>query len=429
MAKVSVVIPVYNADRYLKECLDSVLQQTLTDIEVICVDDGSVDRSGEILDDYTKKDMRVKVFHNTNAGYGKAMNIGLTLAMGEYIGIVESDDRVLPEYYERLYTVAIENELDLIKTEPLFWWSNPDYKYKFHLQHMEAYFGKVLTGENRDVYFKFYMNTWSGIYRRQFLVENNIWHNETAGASYQDNGFWFLTMSYCNRGMWLDEAYYLYRQDNPGASVKDLNKVMAMSKEYDYIADELCKRKMSFGMQVLCNYYRLMREWGNYYRIADECKKEFCEVMLEHYKEYGMVLQNEYYFNNWYKNFIKEPYDFTDRLIRKKYIINSNLEKAKKIYIYGAGKRGQKLYRFLLNMGYYKKVAGFIVTKKETENIVCTLPVFQVDELNLNDEVLVIISPAEKSEYYIQMESALHKIGDMDYMGCDDIFESYYSLC
>ena len=88
MAKVSIIIPVYNVEKYLEECMNSVLRQTLRDIEVICVNDGSTDRSGDILGDYMEKDDRVVLVVQENGGYGKAMNTGLQRASGEYVGIV-----------------------------------------------------------------------------------------------------------------------------------------------------------------------------------------------------------------------------------------------------------------------------------------------------------------------------------------------------
>ena len=109
MPKVSIVIPTYNVEQYLKECLDSVINQTLKDIEIICVDDGSTDNSGKILDEYAAKDSRIKVIHKENGGYGKAMNVGIDNATGEYIGIVEPDDYIEFDMYETLYINAKKN--------------------------------------------------------------------------------------------------------------------------------------------------------------------------------------------------------------------------------------------------------------------------------------------------------------------------------
>ena len=132
MPKISVIVPVYNVERYLPQCLDSILAQTLTDIEIICVDDGSTDESGRILDRYADLDKRLVVFHGPNAGYGAAMNTGLFAATGEYIGIVESDDSILPQMYETLYAAAVKDDLDLVKSDAVYWLESRNYFKTIH---------------------------------------------------------------------------------------------------------------------------------------------------------------------------------------------------------------------------------------------------------------------------------------------------------
>ena len=117
MPKVSIIVPTYNVEQYLHECMDSIINQTLKDIEIICVDDGSTDNSGKILDEYATRDNRIKVIHKQNGGYGRAMNVGFDNATGEYIGIVEPDDYVALDMYEELYKKAIENDVDFIKAD------------------------------------------------------------------------------------------------------------------------------------------------------------------------------------------------------------------------------------------------------------------------------------------------------------------------
>ncbi|MBS7046628.1 MAG: glycosyltransferase family 2 protein, partial [Eubacterium sp.] len=109
MPKISIIVPVCNVEKYLSKCLDSIVNQTLKEIEIICIDDGSTDDSGAILDSYSQKDSRIKVIHKKNSGYGNSMNVGMDCAEGEYIGIVESDDCILPEMYEELYKAAKES--------------------------------------------------------------------------------------------------------------------------------------------------------------------------------------------------------------------------------------------------------------------------------------------------------------------------------
>ena len=107
MIKVSVIIPVYNVDKYLEECLQSVCSQTLKDIEIICINDGSTDKSGQILKDFAKKDKRIILIEQENRGVSIARNNGLKAARGEYIGFVDSDDCIDPDFYEKLENACL----------------------------------------------------------------------------------------------------------------------------------------------------------------------------------------------------------------------------------------------------------------------------------------------------------------------------------
>ena len=112
--KVSVIIPVYNVEEYLRECLDSVVNQTLKEIEIICVDDGSTDSSLEILKEYAQKDNRITVIGTLNKNAGHARNIGISIARGKYLGFIDSDDYIEPTMYEELYAKSKKDDLSLV---------------------------------------------------------------------------------------------------------------------------------------------------------------------------------------------------------------------------------------------------------------------------------------------------------------------------
>jgi len=111
----SIIVPVYNVEKYLARCLDSILAQTFTDFELITVDDGSPDNCGKILDEYALKDERIKVIHKENGGVSSARNAGLDVATGEYIGFVDPDDTIFPDMYEHLYNEAVEGNYDIVQ--------------------------------------------------------------------------------------------------------------------------------------------------------------------------------------------------------------------------------------------------------------------------------------------------------------------------
>ena len=110
---ISVIVPVYKVEKYLHRCVDSILAQTYTNLEIILIDDGSPDRSGEICDEYAAKDSRIRVIHQKNAGLGAARNAGLDVCSGEYIAFVDSDDYILPEMYGQMLVTAREHDVDI----------------------------------------------------------------------------------------------------------------------------------------------------------------------------------------------------------------------------------------------------------------------------------------------------------------------------
>ena len=115
--KVSVIVPVYNTEKYLNKCIDSILAQTFTDFELLLIDDGSTDNSGFICDEYAEKDKRVKVFHKENGGVSRARNLGIDNAQGEYLSFIDSDDYIRPEMYSELVAIADKFNVDLVSSD------------------------------------------------------------------------------------------------------------------------------------------------------------------------------------------------------------------------------------------------------------------------------------------------------------------------
>ena len=114
---ISVIIPVYNVEKYIRFCLDSVINQTYKNLEIIIVDDGTKDSSGEIAEEYARKDSRIKVVHKENGGLSDARNVGLDIATGKYIAFLDSDDVISLDFYEYLYRLIKENDYDIAECE------------------------------------------------------------------------------------------------------------------------------------------------------------------------------------------------------------------------------------------------------------------------------------------------------------------------
>lgn len=288
MNKVSIILPIYNVSQYLRECLDSVIGQTLREIEIICVNDGSTDDSLEIINEYAEKDERIVVITGENGGYGKAMNKGLDRATGEYIGIVEPDDYVALEMFEELYAVCKKNDLDFVKSDFYRFTRNEDGTDNLtyvSLDKTKTRYNELLFPKYQPSCIRFTMNTWTGIYRRDFIEQYSIRHNETPGASFQDNGFFFQTFAYAERAMIMNKAYYRNRRDNPNSSVKSKEKVYCMNIEYDYIRN-LLMRNQEVWERFKGVYWlkRLHNTTFTYNRIDDSFKEEYIVRVCEEFK-------------------------------------------------------------------------------------------------------------------------------------------------
>ena len=165
--KVSVIIPVYNVEKYIDKCLSSLVNQTLKDIEIIVVNDGSPDNSQKIIDKYVKKyPKKIKSFIKENGGQGSARNFGLTKANGEYIGYVDSDDYVELDMYEKLYNKAKTNNYDIVTCGNYN--VSENYENKIVDNIVTIYKSKT---EN-IIFGK--MAVWNKIYKKEILVNNNI---------------------------------------------------------------------------------------------------------------------------------------------------------------------------------------------------------------------------------------------------------------
>lgn len=288
MAKVSIIIPTYNVEMYLVECMESVIHQTLKDIEIICINDGSTDGSLEILKSYAQKDDRIVLVDKKNGGYGIAMNIGLEKATGEYIGIVEPDDFVKLDMYESLYQIAKDNDLDFVKAD--------FYRFKRtdeddmnmvynHLSKNPEDYNKVFNPSEDTEAIRYIMNTWSGIYKKEFIEKHHIRHNETPGASFQDNGFWFQTFIFATRAMIVDKPYYMNRRDNPNSSVHNREKVYCMNIEYDHIRDILMEHPELWERFKGMYWYKKYNNYiGTIRRIGMEYRREFVERFSAEFK-------------------------------------------------------------------------------------------------------------------------------------------------
>jgi len=214
--KISVIIPMYNSEKYIKRCLDSLLNQTLEDIEIICINDGSTDKTQEIVENYQKKYPFIKLINQPNLGLSTARNNGLKTAEGEYIGFVDSDDYVDNNFYEKLYTTAKEYNAD-IATGGIIRENNRTKKTLLSYK-------KIQVCENITKKFELinapkYCFIWNKIYLRKSLMDNNI--NFKDGYFYEDMIFTPQTLIKLGRLVSVPDVFYHYWKHKDSVIKKD----------------------------------------------------------------------------------------------------------------------------------------------------------------------------------------------------------------
>lgn len=272
--KVSILVPICNVEKFLDKCLSSLVMQTLREIEIICINDGSKDSSLNIIKKYANIDDRIVIIDKVNTGYGDSMNCGLRQARGEYIGIVESDDFVDKDMFKNLYRVASANKVDIVKSNYFLYWESPEKKIFYNNLNIET-----ITKDTtfcKEILLSTACSIWAAIYKREWLKQNDIYFLTTPGASYQDTSFKFKTTVLARSIVLIPEGYLYYRQDNANSSVKiaTYDKAVLLHKEYEEMyrfiqRNNLNKYKLLFYTEVLSgcmwNYNRIMDIYKNQY--------------------------------------------------------------------------------------------------------------------------------------------------------------------
>ncbi len=259
MPKVSVIIPVYNVEKYLKESLDSLVKQTLQDIEIICIDDGSTDSSGDILKEYAKNDNRITIITQENKGQGDARNKGIEIAKGEYLAFLDPDDWFELNALETLYDFAKLNAAQIVKF-PIYFYSEYYKKvkkgnfikllketYGWNLQETPYYTYKTIKD---GCLYKLGLAAWDKIYKTEFIKSNNI--KFAPGKFGEDNLFTNSSLLLADKILYLDKYLYYYR-------IREGSSANKLSGDWTYIFDNV----------------ELMRKFLIEHELYEELKDEF----------------------------------------------------------------------------------------------------------------------------------------------------------
>ncbi len=288
--KVSVIIPVYNSEKYLKQCLDSVVCQTLKDIEIIVINDGSTDTSLQIIQEYANKHKNIKTVNKQNEGCYKARNVGLELAVGEYVAFLDSDDYVENSIYEILYLKAKETDADIVSCGYRISYNNKSkpVSLSYSIKHLEKTNNKLIGAENilLDAVL------WSRIFKRQLLVEKEIkFHPDIYMAD--DAFFHLITMLNAEKTVYIPDTLYTYRISRGGSVTTSYNErnfdcIKVAEKIMDYVKQE---NKEHFMPQIVAFVLRLIVL--GYNRLGTYYKKQYFEKMCKFLDDYSINLNTK----------------------------------------------------------------------------------------------------------------------------------------
>ena len=285
---ISVLVPCYNVEHFVEQCITSICQQTYTNLEILCINDGSTDSTLSILESLADRDNRIRIISKQNSGYGHSMNVGLKETKGSYIGIVESDDFIEPTMFEKLILNAITYDLDISRGS--YFKHNTKSKIDTAVDTSYVPQGKVLTPVDDPAPFLLPPAVWCAIYKRKFLFENNIQFLETPGASYQDTSFAFKTFYRAERFLLISDPLVHYRIDKPNSSVNNPEKVFCVCEEFNEIwryarldATRFNKIKKLIPRLELSTY-----KW-NFNRLSRPLRKRF----LKQFRQDFVYIKNE----------------------------------------------------------------------------------------------------------------------------------------
>ena len=330
--KISVIVPIYKVEKYLKQCVDSIINQTLKDIEIILVDDGSPDNCGKIIDEYAKQDNRVIAVHQENGGYGKAVNHGINIAKGEYIGIVEPDDWIEKYMYETLYNDAKKYHVDVVKGTFYEYFDTIDGKFTRKLWGLADSIHPNINPFNIYDYIiplQHHASIWTGLYKLSFIKYNKIQMLEINKGRYADQNWRYETLMLANNIYWEKPPFYNYRLTNENASSFKKNNPDDIFDVYTYLNLFLNKHLDKYEIIKPSLYIEIYRHmmWNisridkKYYK---HCRKRIHEVFCKMDKN----IKNFRYFTYREKlnfNLLSSKFYYLDRLIRYFKFIFQNL--------------------------------------------------------------------------------------------------------
>ena len=298
MCKISVILPVYNQEKNLDKCINSLINQALKDVEFIFVNDGSTDDSENIILRYQKKDKRIKLINKENGGQASARNLGLKYAKGEYISFVDSDDYVDKSLYKSVYSILEKKDYDIL----VFDYYITDYKKIGYYKVLNDIQSGVIS--NKQFFFASAC-PWNKIYKRSFLLDNNFLFPE--GIIYEDYASIIPLIKYNPSVYYINKAYYYYYlSDESTMRKKEYNKKYEnIFKANEILVDSLKDTPYKDELEYMVAYHMLYEGSLNFYKYNK----------LENIDKISNFIKIN--FKNWSKNKYVKELSFKTKFLMK----------------------------------------------------------------------------------------------------------------
>lgn len=278
MVKISVVVPVYNVENYLADCLDSLVNQTFKDIEIICINDGSPDNSLQILEEYAEKDSRMKVFSQENGGHAVATNRGISMATGDYLFLMDSDDVLELNALELSYNRAEEKDVDFVIFKAINYNNARDEYYETEVYSMKKVYN--LVGDSvfnykdlGELIFGMSVTPWSKLYKRDFIVNNKIIFPE--GLIFEDNVFFYNALLSAERVCFLNEFLFIRRWYSTSSTTAGDLRFLSSLGVTNLVIDTFEKHGEYDNFQKNLWNFKIKTNMMRYKKIKPEFKEAF----------------------------------------------------------------------------------------------------------------------------------------------------------
>jgi len=389
LIKISVIIPVYNAEKYIERCIESVLEQNIKEIEIICVDDGSTDSSLSILKDYEQKYSNIYVLSQKNSYAGVARNFGLTVAKGEYVHFLDSDDYLAPDAYEKPYALAKKLNLDYVKARSIGFDAQTGNRKIYHYYDLTGFdteiFGDIVSMQTHAYELLDTSCTpWAGIVKRDFIMDRNIRFNDLKCVN--DRSFYADIIVHTNRIAFCD-SYITYHQTNRSDSLVGIRSenFSCHLDSYQIIEKNTADVPADIRGKLLGGELKDITVW--YDKLTDEQKKENQDLIKDFFydfkwREIDLVYAIAPWMQSIYDLLNKTYSDIFDYQLNGINQLLDFIDKADSFVIYGAGQVSHRLLRFLSGDGArLKKCRGIAVSGMEgNPSEIMGIPIYEKSE-------------------------------------------------